>query len=58
MKIIIEKQFDCLGDEYLQQENNVVADIYTHKNELIIKVDGVLYAIPKIAVEAVMNSKE
>jgi hypothetical protein len=45
MKIIIEKQTDKLGDEYLEQED-VVADILRNNDELIIEVDDRLYVIP------------
>lgn len=54
MKIVIEKQYDELGGEFLQQDE-VVAEIYANADELIIKVDDVLYAIPKIVVKALLQ---
>jgi len=45
MKIVIEKQTDKLGDEYLEQEE-VIADIRRNDDELIVEVDNVLYVIP------------
>ena len=53
MKVIIEKQTDKLGDEYLEQEE-VAADITLIDNtfgqrrdrNLIIEVDKALYIIP------------
>ena len=53
MKIVIEKQYDELGGEFLQQDE-VVAEMYTNDDELIIKVDGVLYAIPKLVIKALV----
>lgn len=53
MKVVIEKQTDKLGDEYMDQEE-VPADISLVDNSfgqrrdrsLIIEVDNVLYIIP------------
>ncbi len=53
MKILIEKRYDKVGDDYLK-EDEVVVDIYTHKDEVIMKVDGALYAIPKIVIKALL----
>jgi len=53
MKILIEKLYDKVGDDYLK-EDEVVVDIYTHKDEVIMTIDGALYAIPKIVIKALL----
>jgi hypothetical protein len=59
MKIIIEKEFDRLGDEWLRQKE-VVAELYTHNDDFIISMDDddVRYSIPVIAVKAVIEFKK
>lgn len=54
MKIIIEKQYDNLGGEFLKQDE-VVAEIYMNSDELILKVDDVMYAIPKLMIKALIQ---
>ena len=45
MKVIIQKQFDKSGDEYLNEEE-VTADIKSMDDTLFVDVDDVLYEIP------------
>lgn len=45
MNIIIERQFNELGGEYLNQDK-IQMDIRKYKDEIIIETDGNLYAIP------------
>lgn len=45
MKVIIEKQKDKLGDEYMGQEE-VTANITLSDNNIIMEVDDALYVIP------------
>jgi hypothetical protein len=45
LKVVIKKQTDKLGDEYLDEED-VVADIDLSGNDIIMSVDDVMYIIP------------
>lgn len=45
MKVIIEKQTDKLGDEFLNGEE-VTADIELNGKNIIMEVDNVVYVIP------------
>ena len=45
MKVIIQKQMDELGDEFLDEEE-VVADIGLSGDDITMKVDNVMYIIP------------
>jgi len=45
LKVIIEKQKDKLGDEYMGQEE-VTANITLSDNNIIMEVDDALYVIP------------
>jgi len=46
MKIIIEKQFEKLGDGYLQSEN-IEVDIRASDKYIVIELDEEMYFIPK-----------
>lgn len=46
MKIIIEKQFNEVGDEYME-DSQVEARVWLNDNkDLLVEVDGNLYKIP------------
>lgn len=45
MKVVIQKQTNELGDEFLDDEE-VIADIRLSGNDIIMKVDNVRYVIP------------
>jgi phosphoribosyl-ATP pyrophosphohydrolase len=45
MELIIKKQTDKLGEEYLNQED-VIADIRRNGEKLIVEVDDTMYIIP------------
>ena len=59
LKVIIEKQKDKLGDEYMEQEE-VTADITLSDNNIVMEVDDALYVIPLAIIkglEIVSSSK-
>lgn len=45
MKVIIEKQTNKLGDEFLDEEE-VIADIELSGNDIMVEVDNAMYVIP------------
>ncbi len=58
MKIIIDKETDKLGDEYLHQEE-VTANIGMNDENLLLEVDDVQYIIPLAIIKGleVMNNR-
>lgn len=45
MKIIVERQYNELGGEYLNQDE-VEMEIRKYNEEIIIEMDGSMYSIP------------
>lgn len=56
LKVIIQKQTDKLGDEFLDEEE-VTADIELSGSDIIMEVDNVMYVIPLAAINGLLKSK-
>lgn len=54
MKVIIERRFDKLGDEYLQSET-IQANFWADDKCVIIEFDKELYIIPKVVFMGIMQ---
>lgn len=54
MKVVIKKQKDKLGDEFLDEED-VTADIDLSGNDIIMSVDDVMYIIPLAVVNGLKS---
>jgi len=54
MVIIIEKQFDKIGDEYMQEEK-VQADIRKCGNNIVIETEDKLFTIPVEVFNGIMK---
>lgn len=57
MRVIIGKESDKLGDEYLKGEK-VEAEIFASKYLIGIEVDGVRYGIPKEVFTGLINEED
>lgn len=58
MKVVIEKETDLLGDEYLHQEE-VTANIGMNDKNLLLEVDDAQYIIPLAIIKGLeaMNNR-
>lgn len=57
MKIIIEKQYHKLGDEYMEQ-TEVEADVWKNESgDLLIEMEDSLYKLPNELLNGINNQK-
>lgn len=54
LKVVIKKQMDKLGDEFLDEEE-VTADIGLSSDEITMKVDDVMYVIPLAVINGLVS---
>ncbi len=56
MKVIIEKQYHELGDEYMEQ-TGVGADVWENQGDLFIEMEGAMYRLPDELLNGVIKQK-